>query len=159
LEAMLVILDNTVLTNFARIGRADLVFALWPGAVCTVLPVSAEYQVAAAQGSLSPGAWHALPILALSDAELQLANELTPAQLGAGERACLAAAILRQGLFASDDFAARRSAAQHNVALTGTLGILVACVQRGLSSQAEANSLLTQMIAAGYRSPIARLDE
>lgn len=30
-----VLLDNTVLTNFALVGRSDLVMRLWPSGACT----------------------------------------------------------------------------------------------------------------------------
>ena len=45
---MLIILDNTVLTNFARVQRTDLLFAVWPDLLCTTAPVMAEYQAAGA---------------------------------------------------------------------------------------------------------------
>ncbi len=37
-----VVLDNTVLSNFARVGRADLVIRLWPKAVCTTSAVVSQ---------------------------------------------------------------------------------------------------------------------
>jgi hypothetical protein len=32
------------------------------------------------------------------------------------------------------------------------------CIQRGILSAEEGNQLLSRMIAAGYRSPLSRLD-
>jgi len=42
--------------------------------------------------------------------------------------------------------------------VTGTVGILLACVRQGYLAQNQANALLTAMIAAGYRSPVESLD-
>ena len=154
---ILVILDNTVLTNFARVRSANLLFALWSGMVCTTPAAIAEYDVASAKGILPADIWRDLNILVLSEDEMKLASELTPDRLGSGERTCLATAILRQGMFASDDLVARRSAFQHGVAITGSLGVLIACVQRGLLLYSEGNRILAEMIAAGYHSPVSRL--
>jgi predicted nucleic acid-binding protein len=42
--------------------------------------------------------------------------------------------------------------------VTGTIGILVLCVRRGLLTIPEGNAVLGRMIAASYRSPVAELD-
>ena len=62
-------------------------------------------------------------------------------------------------MLASDDLHARRAAARLGVPITGTIGILAACVRTGHLALAEANLLLEAMIAAGYRSPIVSLDQ
>ncbi|MFB6232416.1 MAG: DUF3368 domain-containing protein, partial [Salinibacter sp.] len=59
---------------------------------------------------------------------------------------------------ASDDADARAAARQYDIPVTGTLGILVASVQQGYLSRTQANTLLTEMIDAGYRSPLNRVD-
>jgi predicted nucleic acid-binding protein len=56
---------------------------------------------------------------------------------------------LRGCRFASDDADARAAARRLGVSVTGTLGIL---------ALAQANALLADMVAAGYRSPMERLD-
>jgi len=40
---------------------------------------------------------------------------------------------------------------------TGSIGILVSCVRRGLLSRDEAEYLLEEMIASDYRSPVDSL--
>jgi predicted nucleic acid-binding protein len=45
------------------------------------------------------------------------------------------------------------------VATTSELGILVLGVRRGLLTLEQANRLLDEMIAGGYRSPLRMLDE
>jgi len=152
-----VLLDNTVLSNFALVGRTDLVMRLWPTTACTTPAALDEYEVGTASGLLPPDAWAELPVVTLTEEEIPFAASLTP-RLGAGERTCLAVAVHRQGLLASDDLDARRAARQHNVPRTGTVGILVLCVQRGYLPRDQADTLLAEMIALGYRSPVASLD-
>jgi predicted nucleic acid-binding protein len=123
-----VLLDNTVLTNLALVGRGDLVSHLWPKKACTTLSVLEEYRAGAASGLFSPDTWSELSV-----------------------------AVHRKGLFATDDLDARRVAREHGVPRTGTLGILVLCVQQGHLVRDQANALLAEMIALGYRSPVESL--
>jgi predicted nucleic acid-binding protein len=152
----LVLLDNTVLTNFAIAQRSDLPTRLWPAQACTIPDAIKEYQAGAAAGKLPVDAWAGLDIVSLTQAEIDLASTLS-SQLGAGERSCMAVARGRNSLVATDDLDARRVARRLSIPLTGTLGILVLCVTRGLVDGAEADGLLARMVAAGYRSPIASL--
>jgi predicted nucleic acid-binding protein len=88
----LVLLDNTVLTNFALVGQENLLLRLWPGVARTTTAAFGEYMAGVA------------------------------------------------------------------IEVTGTVGILLACVRRDYLDSNQANALLTAMIAAGYRSPVASLD-
>jgi predicted nucleic acid-binding protein len=150
------LLDNTVLTNLSLAGRSDLVSRLWSASACTTPAVIDEYGAGTASGLLSPDAWAELPVVNLTSDEIAFANSLPP-RLGAGERTCLAVAVHRQGLLVSDDLDARRAAREHNVPTTGTLGILIRCVQLGHLERAHADDLLAEMIALGYRSPVESL--
>ena len=152
-----VLLDNTVLTNFALVDRTDLVMDMWPSAACTTQPALDEYEAGAASGLLHPDAWARLPVVTLTEEELAFAASLPP-RLGAGERTCLAVAVHRQGLLASDDLDARRTAKRHGVPLTGTIGILVLGVRRDCLARDQADRLLTELIALGYRSPVEDLN-
>lgn len=49
-------------------------------------------------------------------------------------------------------------ATHHGVICTGTLGLLVAAVDKGIIDLATGNALLKAMIAADYRSPVQVLD-
>jgi predicted nucleic acid-binding protein len=153
-----VILDNTVLTNFALVGRADLVTHLWPTKACTTPPVLDEYRSGVASGLVPADFWADLTVITLTEEETDLAATFST-RLGSGERSCLAAAVCRQGLLATDDLDGRRIAQQQNVPLTGTIGILILCVRRGYLSREEANGLLGKMIAFGYYSPFDSLDQ
>lgn len=151
-----VLLDNTVLTNFALVDRTDLVMDLWSSAACTTQSALDEYEAGAASGLLHPDAWAELVVVTLGEEEIAFAATLPP-RLGAGERTCLAVAAHRRGLLASDDLDARRTAKRHGVPLTGTIGILVLCVRRGYLARDQADRLLTEMMALGYRSPVGDL--
>ena len=113
-----ILLDNTILTNFALVDRAELVTRLWPTAACMTAVVVAEYAVGVAEGLLPADAWTDLPVVELTGEEAAFAEGLSP-RLGAGERTCLAVALQRQGLLGSDDLDARRAADQHRVPRTG----------------------------------------
>lgn len=153
-----VLLDNTVLSNLALVKRDDLAFSLWGEAAATTAAARSEYQDGADAGLVPGECWGNLPVIELSDEEDALSLELA-AGLGPGERTCLAVAAQRQGMLASDDLHARRVATRLGVPVSGTIGVLAACVRSGRLALTEANRLLEAMIAAGYRSPVASLDE
>lgn len=151
------LLDNTVLTNFALAGRSDLVLGLAAEWVTTP-SVMAEYRAGVAGRGLPANEWDSLVQLPLQPDEQAFADRLPP-QLGRGERSCIAVAVHRRGLFASDDVKARWEAQQYGVAVTGTVGILVLNVRLGRLTLEEGNALLAGMVTEGYRSPVVALDE
>ena len=153
-----VVLDNTVLVNFALAKRPDLALQTWPEAICTTPEVKEEYRQGVSSGVLPESAWSKLPVVELTAEEAGLAERLS-AQLGAGERSCLAVALHREGLFASDDADARGEARGRDIPVTGTIGILARAVRKHFVSLKEANALLTRMIDAGYHAPVRRLDD
>lgn len=153
-----IILNATPLTNFALAGRANLLLSLWGGDVYTTPEVLDEYQAGVANGKLPAGAWKKLPLIRLTSAEEGLMLTMS-ARLGRGECSCIAAAYQRRGLLVTDDLDARRAARGLSVAVTGSVGALAACIQAGLLTLQEANLLLAGMIAAGFRSPVSRLDD
>ncbi len=152
-----VLLDNTVLTNFALIGRTDFVFDLW-SAACTTPAGQAEYQAGIKAHDLPANAWISLEVTPLTPVESAFAAHLQP-RLGIGERSCIAVACYRSGLFASDDYDARQQAKVHGIPITGTIGILLLNIQRQTITLAAGNSLLERLIEFGYRSPVVHLDE
>jgi len=152
-----ILLDNTVLSNLALVGQMDLVFRLWADRVASTTDVLSEYEVAAQAGLLPAHAWIDLPVVELTSQEVAM-SETFSRHLGHGERSCLIVAHLRGGLFASDDADARAAARRLDVPVTGTLGILALAVRRQLLTLAQANALLADMVAVGYRSPMERLD-
>jgi predicted nucleic acid-binding protein len=61
-------------------------------------------------------------------------------------------------MLACDDAVARREAQRFGLPITGSIGILVLNVRQGRLARSEANALLDEMIALGYRSPVPTLD-
>jgi len=151
-----ILLDNTVLTNFALVNEPGLVTCLWATRACTTPAALAEYKAGATGGLVPAEAWVNLPVVTLTEEELAFAAGLS-LRLGAGERTSLAVALYRQGLLASDDLDARRVAEAHGIPLTGTVGILILCVRRSHLSRERADIVLRAMIARGYRSPVTGL--
>lgn len=102
-------------------------------------------------------AWKQLRFVNLSTEEECLASTMFP-RLGIGERSCLAVTLVRDSMLATDDKPARHAAKQHGIQLIGTIGILRSCAKHGFLSQSKAQTFLEEMIAAGYYSPVLKLD-
>ena len=154
---MLVLLDTTILTNFALVGLTSIPKALWGDQACTTTEVLEEYAAGIESGKLPRVHCTQLKTIFLSSEEQLLGAQTFP-NLGRGERTCLVIAIVRHAMLATDDQLARRAAKLRGIELIGTVGVLKTCVQTGLLSQPEAQQKLEDMIAAGYYSPVSRLD-
>ena len=153
-----VILDNTVLSNLAAVDRTDLPSRLWGDRITTTKDAIAEHEAAVVSGLFPTGRWNHISVLTLTLEENEIVERL-PAFLAAGERSCIAAAIHRQSSLVTDDLAARRVGVREGLTVTGTLGILRDCVRQQILILEEANDLLSQMIDAGYYSPVQSLDQ
>ena len=153
----MVVLDNTILSNLARVGRADLIGQLWAETACTTVAVMKEHAAAVESGVHPQGSWAGLFVTELTEEE-EVTRAALPPRLGQGERACIAVARHRKGVLVTDDLDARKTATRMEVAVTGTVGVLVLCVQQGLISLGEGNDLLKRMIDGTYRAPVDRLD-
>jgi predicted nucleic acid-binding protein len=153
----LVLLDTTILTNFALVGLASLPRDLWGNRVSTTAEVLEEYRAGIKTTALPREDWKDLKTIILTSEEQVLGAKMFP-KLGRGERTCLVVAVVRGAMLATDDQLARRAAKYHRIELIGTVGILKASVQHRLLSQLEAQRKLEEMIAAGYYSPVLRLD-
>jgi predicted nucleic acid-binding protein len=105
-----VLLDNTVLSNFAQAGLVAVVLSLWEDHVGTTLEALSEYRAGTQGSGLSASAWEALQIIETAPAEKEFGASLS-ARLGKGERTCLAVAYMRNGFLATDDLLARKRAA------------------------------------------------
>ena len=152
------LLDNTILSNFGHVKRPDILFDLWGPLLHTTRPVMEEYKNGVLGRALSARAWENLPILEPAPAEVAFAAQL-PGDLGDGERSCLAIAIPRQGWIATDDLKARLVARKYGIGVTGTVGALQEAFKQQILDARAANRLLQKMIAAGYRSPVRNLGE
>lgn len=165
---MNVIANTTIISNFAAVGRLNLLHDLL-GEVYISTEVYAEIQDGQVEGydfyedieshirPLTPDGWLHMTSLQ-NDDELRLLNQL-PTALHRGEASCLAIAVQRGWALLTDDARARQTARELGVTLSGTLGVLTQAVKADLISLDEANQLLGQMIQLGYRSPYNDLTE
>ena len=153
---MIVVLDNTVLSNFAQSQISSVIFMLWGDQVCTTPDVISEYHAGIKSAGLPASSWKSLQIQKLSSAEIEFADSLS-AKLGKGECSCLAIAHSRNAILATDDLFARRVADRYHIQKIGTVGILIQCVKQKILSVPKAQKALNVMMNYGYRSPITDL--
>ena len=155
---MILLLDNTVLSNFALVNHIDLLPVALGSQIATTPQVVDEYTEGVAKGILPDIKWDWLIIVDMDIEEETLFQEYLQ-RLNAGEVACLAVATQRKGRILTDDRDARKLAAQLKIPISGTLGILLRLVQFGDLKLPDANRILEQMVNKGYRSPVERLDD
>ncbi len=164
---MSVIVNTTVMSNFARVGQAGLLCSLFTQVFITV-EVFDEIRSGLDSGyhfyagieeqvyPLNKSGWLHL-VAALSNEELLTLQQL-PAKLHRGEASSLAVAAHRHWLFLTDDRDARIEAQRLTVRVSGTVGCLLLAVKRGLCSSDDGNAWLRRMMAeGGYRSPVKDL--
>ena len=162
------VVNSTVLSNFAAVGRLDLLRDT-AGPVCRPTDAPSRDEILAGQMAgyafyddmdqhitpFAPDGW--LHLVAPTEDKLQLFASL-PAHLHRGEVACLCIARQRGWGLLTDDRATRRQARVWNIPLSGTIGVLLLAIQDGRLTLDEGNALLQEMInQARYRSPTTDL--
>jgi len=153
------LLDTTVLSNFVKVGRFDLLRRVFPVTLCIAAQVYDELKAGDLDSAVLEGvaaAWLRL-VAPESEREVSLYREYSQ-NLGAGESASLAIAICRLWALATDDRVARQAARTAGVPLTGSVGILIAAVQANLLTRAEGETLLRDMRRQGFHFPVSNLD-
>ena len=153
----MVLLDTTVLSNFAHIERVDLLRLVLPDAATTP-QVVAEFAEGIASGRVPKCNLAWLDVVNLTPLEERIFLR-TRMVLGDGEAFRIAVASERKASLFSDDLDARRYARRHGVPVSGTLGVFSLLVSRQHLSVKEADECLQGMIAHGYRSPIGSAAE
>jgi hypothetical protein len=153
---MISLLDNTVMSNFTVIQQPVLLRAAFDDQLATPRAAFAELRRGVQSGRLAEVDWEWLPVWTLTDVEISYYDGFLQ-RLNAGEAACLAIALERRCRVLTDDRDAREIARRLQIPLSGTLGVLVRLIDIEHLTLDKADHLLTKMIAAGYRSPIASL--
>lgn len=147
----LVLLDNTVLSNFAFARCPNLITNLWKNCATTSQAWN-ELHNGILNEKAAPGQWDGLTLLSLNSIEVAFWQTLP--KMGDGESSCLAVAYHRQAIFATDDAKARAVGNKLGLEIAGTIGFLLFAVAKQETTHQEANRLLKKMIANGYRSPV-----
>ena len=152
--------DTVTLSNFALSGRLDLVIARYgrcANVTSQVLDEVAdgivagysrlrEVEKAVANGEFGDaGSFNSDE----RDTYRGLLRALSP-----GEASCITLALTRGGVVVTDDRAARNCCFDNGIPLTGTVGILKACVLDGFLALQEADDVLRAVTGAGYHSPV-----
>ena len=130
----MVLIDNTVLSNFAKVNRLDLLKRAFEKLYVTE-QVLEEFKLGIERGVL-PNISLDFEVLKLEGEEIELYNSLR-AKLGKGEASCLAIAKSRNMKFLTDDSDARKAANILGVPVSGTIGVLVRCIERNIISKGE----------------------
>jgi predicted nucleic acid-binding protein len=163
------VFDTTVLSNFAAVGRLDLLRDRYHGRAFTTLDVADELRKGVNAGyaylelvlvDVEPAdqeSWIRM-LVPQSTSERRLRARFDE-RLDAGEASCLALAVTRKLTLVTDDKAARQLARTQSVPVAGTVGILIQLVRNSALSLSEANALLADMLLQRYRAPVDRLDE
>ncbi len=156
-------MDTVTLSNFALSGRLDLLIDRYgPRAVITpqVLDEIADGIVAGyselheVENAVAGGEFTGAGSFSAEERDIyrEWLRILSP-----GEASCVTLAQTRVGVVATDDRTARNCCFDSGVAVTGTIGILKACVLDGVLSVQEADDVLRAMTGAGYHSPVRRI--
>jgi predicted nucleic acid-binding protein len=149
--------DTTVLNNFAQIRRPDLLRLAYRD-LSAPTPVWNELERGVRRGLVPACDWFWLKIIELTEPEQDRADEIGR-DLGAGEAACIAAAVSRRFLMLSDDWEARKLGRSIGLEVSGSLGVLDRLVLKQVLSLEEADALLAEMVLHGFRSPYQSLRE
>ena len=149
----MVLLDATVLSNFARIGQVHLLRVALSGDAATTTHVLAELERGIAGGRLPACDWGWLGVVHLTQPEEANYGRVRLV-LGDGEASCISVALERACTIFTDDRDARQYAGRLGLPISGTLGVLLLLVDRKHVTVPEADSCLRDMVAHGYRSPV-----
>ncbi len=152
----MVLIDNTVISNFVKVNRIDLIKKAFD-CVYVTEQVLEEFKLGVKRGVL-PDVKLDFEVLKLKDEEIELYKALR-IKLGKGEASCLAIAKYRDMKILTDDSDARKIANILGVPVSGTIGVLVRCVEKGIITKEEGNRILREMIEKGFYSPVSDLDE
>lgn len=154
-----VIIDNTVLTNFALVKREDILLKIFGDTLYISDEVFQELKRGEERNVLPKRNWEWLKQLRIeSDQERHLFERIVQ-RLGSGESSCLTLAVNRNMNILTDDLDTRRYAQRLGISVSGTIGVLVLAIKKKIVDLKEGNKLLSEMIEKGYYSPYQVLDE
>ena len=155
----MIVVDNTVLSNFALIDSLDLLQKASKTELCTTQYVTDEFNQGVEIGRLPQSDLGWILLCCFETPEEKRLFLRINLYLGRGEAACLSIAIARGYKLLTDDWDAREWGLREGVSISGSIGVLVDLIRNNSISIKEGNELLLRLIKKGYYSPIVQLDE
>ena len=155
----MILLDNTVLSNFALADELILLKDYCRGLGATTVQVMAEFQTGIRQGFFKNPDFGWLKIMDFKNEIEKFMFVRLNQRIGAGEASCLTLAILRKYDFLTDDMMVRKMAYREGIRISGSIGVLIALVKMERITPAIGNNILLNFIRQGYFSPREKLDE
>ncbi|MEA2055067.1 MAG: DUF3368 domain-containing protein [Candidatus Thermoplasmatota archaeon] len=146
---MEIITDATVLSNFALVDKLDVLVNTVH--VCTTEEVIEELKVCTKKGIFKFDV--GIEVVDMS-AEERLTFSRLRGKFGNGEASCLAVGMHKKLKILTDDFDARKFAQRIAIPVSGTIGVLVKAVEKGIISAREGQKILHKMIGRGFYSSI-----
>ncbi|MBM4137331.1 MAG: DUF3368 domain-containing protein [Nitrospira sp.] len=155
----MILLDNTVLSNFALVGELVLLKEFCGDKGATTAYVFTEFERGVKEGLFIITELDWLKRLDFEDEKEKLLFANLSKRLGAGEASCLAVAIHKGHDLLSDDMAVRKIALRERIRLSGSIGVLIELIRMDRISLETGNEILRSFIKHGYFSPTDRLDD
>ncbi len=152
------VVDNTVISNFALIGKIKLLKEKLQKKMIIPEEVKKEFLSGIDNGVIPETDISWLKVVKRIGDEDTLFNRFC-LELGIGESACLSIAINRGWNLFTDDVDARITAQRFEVPVSGTIGMLIYLIHKKHITLEEGNRMLKGMIDKGYYSPIKVLDD
>lgn len=149
------VLNTTVPSNYAFIDEIELLEVL--PRVCAVPAVRQELSDGKADHPYLQTALEAMgdaiPVVDI-DAKCADLTARFETRLDTGEAEALAVAVQFDGILVTDDGPARSFAAEHDVPVTGSIGILIRAIEQDRIEASTADAWLKEWIdKADYRAP------
>ncbi len=155
----MIIIDNTVLSNFARTNHLQLLELFCRSRGLIVQAVREEFQRGISRGLFPETDLSWMNQIDITDHKEIYLSQRYRLELGNGESDCLAIAVCRNHELLTDDRKARQIGFREQVRVSGSVGVLGSLVRRSTISLYEGNRVLAEFINAGYFSPIEELDD
>jgi len=152
------LVDSSVISNFALIGKLELLKEELAEKLCITEEVKSEFLTGIKKGVIPETDISWLKIIKRINSEDKLFDRLC-LRLGRGESACLSIAVMRKWKLFTDDVDARNTAQRLEVPVSGTIGILIYLIHNDHITLTEGNKMLEDMINKGYYSPVEKLDD
>jgi predicted nucleic acid-binding protein len=154
----MILVDNTVLSNFALVDELPLLKQFCKGLGATSGDVLSEFGKGVQEGYFKNADFPWLTKLDLNTEIERAMFTFLCQRLGAGEASCLVLAIQRKFDFLSDDLMVRKMALREGIRVSGSIGVLIELIHKNVIPLARGNELLKGFIKQGFFSPVERLD-